>query len=894
MAIAQSNPELVIDIKYDSAKSEQALSKEFRRTEALAKSHEDKLRDIYSRSNSDKLNISKTYYSSVEGELKKHVDKTTGIQGNQYSNGIKAQEKFHNVSLSAHKNHYSSLERLSVKQKNLLLQEIQANKMLLPLLNNYTSMLGGAVAVMNKDISNSGIGNLLLGGTAAKTFLSGNDITNRFFPKLSSVDLNNVRRDLGSVYGEFRETQKRLERDAFELKDEFAGRAADILSGQMADIRQSMVGLNAAHKDISKAITESNEGIDGHNRKLKESYEETDVLKGVAVAVGAVYSAWSIGKFLVDLSSASARTEQLRNTFEKIGGSDQLFEKLKKSTFGAVSNQKLLATANYGSFMGIDLQKIPDLLKFASIRAAETGQSIDYMVQSIVTGLGRKSPMILDNLGLKMSDMDAEILKLARSSGITVNKVGDLEKEFFLIEAATNVARESIKKTGVDMDNLSTKTEGLSAKWENLMDSLGSFVAPVSNYLTDETSKALDRWTLTFNNIKKLLGMEYDKPAMPQIDITPFVKNTLSHQKNYVQVDDQYRYRMAKAQEEKDKQTGSTAEKEKSLRERIIEEAKEHQKKNQELQQSIELYRQLAVEYIKNADAARYYIEKLNELRPVKALGADVIPMQKGSFTMSPVAVPENPANKIEPDMTEFYNKLQEQLQTYQTVLGEVSGFITSLFDAQSQALFNQLECLQEIINLENERWQNQSESLQEAGLESTAYYVKLRKDHEANIKQMNDKEKSLQADSWEQEKEARITSIIMSTAQAVMQAWATSPILAPFLSAVIAATSAVQLGSVASTQNPYRRNVGGWIPGNGFTDDKPALLTGGEFVVNRTAARENASALEAINSGQIAQNTKPGNIYITIEGNLVGNQQFIEDHLIPGIKTAIDKGYTI
>ena len=65
--------------------------------------------------------------------------------------------------------------------------------------------------------------------------------------------------------------------------------------------------------------------------------------------------------------------------------------------------------------MGIDIQKLPDLLKFASIRAMETGQSVDYMVSSIVTGLGRKSPLILDNLGLKLKDLDAEVLKLAKA-----------------------------------------------------------------------------------------------------------------------------------------------------------------------------------------------------------------------------------------------------------------------------------------------------------------------------------------------------------------------------------------------------------------------------------------------------------------------------------------------
>ena len=39
-------------------------------------------------------------------------------------------------------------------------------------------------------------------------------------------------------------------------------------------------------------------------------------------------------------------------------------------------------------------------LAFAQLKAQQTGQSVEYMTDSIVTGLGRKSLLILDNLGL--------------------------------------------------------------------------------------------------------------------------------------------------------------------------------------------------------------------------------------------------------------------------------------------------------------------------------------------------------------------------------------------------------------------------------------------------------------------------------------------------------------
>lgn len=54
-----------------------------------------------------------------------------------------------------------------------------------------------------------------------------------------------------------------------------------------------------------------------------------------------------------------------------------------------------------------------------------------------------------------------------------------------------------------------------------------------------------------------------------------------------------------------------------------------------------------------------------------------------------------------------------------------------------------------------------------------------------------------------------------------------------------------------AGTRGPrVRRNRGGTIPGSGNTDTVPAMLTPGEFVVNKQATRDNLPLLKAINKG--------------------------------------------
>src|SRR5690606_14702252 len=69
----------------------------------------------------------------------------------------------------------------------------------------------------------------------------------------------------------------------------------------------------------------------------------------------------------------------------------------------------LMKRAVQGSNFDISLQSLPKLLEFAAVRAQQTGQSVDYLVDSIVTGIGRKSPLILDNLGISASQLREEM-----------------------------------------------------------------------------------------------------------------------------------------------------------------------------------------------------------------------------------------------------------------------------------------------------------------------------------------------------------------------------------------------------------------------------------------------------------------------------------------------------
>jgi hypothetical protein len=74
------------------------------------------------------------------------------------------------------------------------------------------------------------------------------------------------------------------------------------------------------------------------------------------------------------------------------------------------------------------------------------------------------------------------------------------------------------------------------------------------------------------------------------------------------------------------------------------------------------------------------------------------------------------------------------------------------------------------------------------------------------------------------------------------------------------AAGAAAREGKTSSVRvRGLRRNFGGGVPGSGNTDTVPAMLTPGEFVINKEATKNNLGLLQAINDGKTQGLNKGG-----------------------------------
>lgn len=183
---------------------------------------------------------------------------------------------------------------------------------------------------------------------------------------------------------------------------------------------------------------------------------------GLAIGLGAKEAVSAA----LELSKLAGQAEGVRNAFNQLQGSAQVMMQLKAATQNTVSELDLMKAAVQANNFSIPIQQLGALFEFAHQRAVATGQSVEYLTRSIVTGIGRKSPLILDNLGISAIDLKEKL----KGVGTEAATVADVAK------AVGEIAEESLRKAGKAAENAATQSEQLSASWENLKVSLGDLV----------------------------------------------------------------------------------------------------------------------------------------------------------------------------------------------------------------------------------------------------------------------------------------------------------------------------------------------------------------------------------------------------------------------------------
>lgn len=167
------------------------------------------------------------------------------------------------------------------------------------------------------------------------------------------------------------------------------------------------------------------------------------------------------------------KAQGIRRAFQQIDDPN-LLNQLRAATRGTVSDLELMRKAVNANNFGIPIQNLGTYFAFAHQRAMATGEDVDYLANSIVLGISRKSLPILDNLGLSASRINENFAKTGSMAA-----------------AVSQIINEEMEKSGRYVDTYADKVGRISAKWKNVKESFG-------NGLIDIADDFSNQWDIMF------------------------------------------------------------------------------------------------------------------------------------------------------------------------------------------------------------------------------------------------------------------------------------------------------------------------------------------------------------------------------------------------------------
>lgn len=225
----------------------------------------------------------------------------------------------------------------------------------------------------------------------------------------------------------------------------------------MADVKKIVVKIGADTRELEKGVKKSEKAVDGLGKTIKS----------VGGMIAGAFAVDRIARFGAEAIQLAANAEGVRSAFEKLNRPD-LLNNLREATRGTVADLDLMKAAVRAENFKVPLDQLATFFDFATSRALETGESVDYLVNSIIDGIGRKSTLVMDNLGISATELQDEI-----------KKTGDFG------QAAANIISRSMAATGQVMDTTATKIAQLNARFKNTKEVIGKGLVEGITFLSD-------------------------------------------------------------------------------------------------------------------------------------------------------------------------------------------------------------------------------------------------------------------------------------------------------------------------------------------------------------------------------------------------------------------------
>ena len=257
-------------------------------------------------------------------------------------------------------------------------------------------------------------------------------------------------------------------------------------------IASLFASIGAESKGLEKGLSDAESKIKTTAKNIRSIGENSDTGLGASwlstaktiVATGAPLAA-AIGtvKKVLEFSHEGAQIQRLEDTSFSLARSmgmdmGHIMDSVRTASLGMVSDYDIMQASSRAMMLGVgnSAEQLGQLMEVAAIRGRAMGISTTQAFNDIVTGIGRMSPLILDNLGI-VTGGQKTFDDYAASIGKVAEALTDAEKKQALINKAIEGTAPLLEAEGGLARDVAGNWEYAAAQIKTYTDNLKEAIA---------------------------------------------------------------------------------------------------------------------------------------------------------------------------------------------------------------------------------------------------------------------------------------------------------------------------------------------------------------------------------------------------------------------------------
>lgn len=238
-------------------------------------------------------------------------------------------------------------------------------------------------------------------------------------------------------------------------------------------------------QEASGELRNLKSGLDEVQGATRGASSAMELFGKVSLATGAAFGAMRIANTAMELTKLGAQAQTMAQIFgnlsESVGVDGQaLLTEMKRVSRGTVDEMTLMTTANRALLAGgADLAgKVPQLFEIARAASLATGQDINYVFETLVKGINKASPLLIDNADIYIR-VGSAVDEWAAKQGKVADELSLTERRMAIANAVIDQGSAFIAKMGVASETAADKMQSLPVALKEIEIALGGLAVQV-------------------------------------------------------------------------------------------------------------------------------------------------------------------------------------------------------------------------------------------------------------------------------------------------------------------------------------------------------------------------------------------------------------------------------